>query len=924
MKSPMFHRSGGDGPRRSPRPQGGPSRKSSGPIGSFPLKNLALWVLLILIALLFMIEMSEKRNAREEISYNTFLEQIDSRNLKSVTFLERKVTGELKTETSLEVNGRAVPVKQFEALLPTDNPQLPQQIHEKDKTVQIHGRKEGSIWPTLLTYWLPAIMIIVFWLFVLRQMQAGGSTAMKFGKSKAKLLIENHPKVTFKDVAGCDEAKAELEEVIEFLKEPQKFQRLGGRIPRGALLLGPPGTGKTLLAKAVAGEAGVPFFSMSGSDFVEMFVGVGASVTGDTPVLVRRDGATRLMPIAEFVDGFYADGEADRVVPVEGAQTLGFREKDSKFKGGSKTFVDGSAWVSMRGVYRHRVSEICEIRYLGGVLRTTADHSVFVRTRDGIKPVAARDLKPGAILVNLPFKVRGACSKELGTPHTVRSHAFQVSGSSDEAAAEAPVLRLPLQEIDAETLANYRYAVAQRGAQPQAAIAAQIGVSQMTVSNWQRGRHLPQAITPDLVDVDLPDDVELSNDLLRVLGYYTAEGRVNGCVEFTFGSHETDLHADCIEVMERLFGVKAKVRPTDDNSTKITFHSAPLGRFFEKHCGTGSRAKRVPEFLWDLPREQFEAYLTGYALGDGYTTKEGKLSMTSVSHRLIQELTWLCAMHGIKAGVDIRDQGKRPIVREVLTLPYEGYVYDLCGCEHEAFFGGEKPMLLHNSRVRDLFDQGKKNAPCITGDSVITLSDGRQVTIGEMFERQVVGVRVPAMTDDFRLEDATVIGITRKPCTDLLRITTGASSIRATGNHLFPVLRGAGMEWVRADRLSEADQIAMPKGTMEPGSSRPTSPRFDCELEGGVATLPLIASALESPDILWSKIRKIERVEPVDYVYDLCLDKHHCFVANNMVVHNCIIFIDEIDAVGRHRGAGLGGGHDEREQTLNQLLVEMD
>ena len=147
--------------------------------------------------------------------------------------------------------------------------------------VLIQVRTAGVNWLSLLFTWLPLVMIFGAWLFLLRQMQAGGSAALKFGKTKAKVLLETTPKVTFKDVAGCDEAKQELQEIIEFLKEPQKFQRLGGRIPKGALLLGPPGSGKTLLAKAVAGEAGRPFFSMSGSDFVEMFVGVGASRVRD-------------------------------------------------------------------------------------------------------------------------------------------------------------------------------------------------------------------------------------------------------------------------------------------------------------------------------------------------------------------------------------------------------------------------------------------------------------------------------------------------------------------------------------------------------------------------------------------------------------------------------------------------------------------
>ena len=763
--------------------------------------------------------------------------------------------------------------------------------------------------------------------------------------------------------------------------------------------------------------------------------------------------------------------------------------------------------------------------------------------------------------------------------------------------------------------------------------------------------------------------------LLKLLGYYTAEGRENGCLEFTFGTHEPDLHDDVIAAHAR---DRSASRPncghSADNSTKIIVplrRAGPVLRTTLRH--RQPREARARACCGTFRASHFEAYLTGYALGDGYVTKEGKLSITSVSHQLIRELTWLCAMHGIPAGVREMDMpagrviknqalagdarvepdhwqdqpldGSRPRApgqtchrRSVEVKPFDGYVYDLCGCENEAFFGGEKPVLLHNSRVRDLFEQGKRNAPCLTGDTEITLSGGRQVAIRDMFERQMVGVRVPSMSEDFRLEDSTVIGITCKPSTDLFQIRTTTSSIKATGNHQFPVWRHDHMEWVRTDELQPGDHVATPRvipttserplfasllpaedvfvhsedgrrplfesianfralwrriGALSTGqggfgSSRlerhpleisegmayvcgliasdgafgapgdrtvqfvntephlhervreilesefgytprkhlnakhwetvlpqgrtaltlrdcwsthinhkllcvalralnqrvlelpedlvaawlrgvfdgdgyvrnqPTAPQItisawhstanrkirDALLRLGIPTsmsrcasegrdgnivitgtmqvrrfihriysehpqkrsalncmidelrtrdgsssrldsIPVggalrharlslgmgqrafrrghVVSAYErrlnAPSrvslqsvveemetwreardlpvtesfglvrdlahsaVLWARIESVEPIQAGQPVYDLCLDRNHNFIASRLFTHNCIIFIDEIDAVGRHRGAGLGGGHDEREQTLNQLLVEMD
>ncbi len=529
--------------RGRPTPPGPPGRRPpQRPRFSSLSKSLLLWALILFVPLLLWMQLFRpKDQQRVQIKYSEFAEQLERDNLASVTIIDKEIRGELdEGARTVTPNGSRV-YTDFRTFIPFEDPELVQRLEEKGVVVEA---QEPSInWLVQLVSWLPWVLIIALWIFFIRQMQGGGSRAFAFGKSRAKLLSADAPKVTFEDVAGADEAKQELEEIIDFLRDPKKFQRLGGRIPKGVLLLGPPGTGKTLLARAVAGEAGVPFFSMSGSDFVEMFVGVGASVTGDTPVLIRWERGVELVPIGEFVDRYYEGDEEGKVLPVFGVETLGYENRPSGFRGRLDAFGN-SQWKGVRGVYRHRVDEIYEVRYLGGTIRTTGDHSVFVRGHGGIKAKAVRDLKPGDVLVDLP-------------------------------PADLTIL-------------------------------------------WARA------------EVGMVEETLL----------------VGGDVHDPYGQLE---------------------------------HHRQSSFIFEEGSGDHSPS----------------------------------------------------------------------IVMEVVRHPYDGFVYDLCGCENEAFFGGEKPVLLHNSRVRDLFEQGKAHAPCI-------------------------------------------------------------------------------------------------------------------------------------------------------------------------------IFVDEIDAVGRHRGAGLGGGHDEREQTLNQLLVEMD
>ncbi len=253
-------------------------------------KNLALWLVISLVMILLFNMMTQKEHEQKPISYTTFLTAVEAGKVAEVTVQGSNIEGKYKDD------------KLFKTYAP-DDPSLIKDLRDKGVTIQAKPDEDRSFWFTLLVSWGPILLLIAVWIFFMRQMQSGGGKAMSFGKSKAKLLSESSQRVTFNDVAGVDEAKDELEEIVAFLKDPKKFSRLGGRIPKGVLLVGSPGTGKTLLARAIAGEAGVPFFSISGSDFVEMFVGVGASRVRDLFVQGKKNA-----PCIIFIDEIDAVG----------------------------------------------------------------------------------------------------------------------------------------------------------------------------------------------------------------------------------------------------------------------------------------------------------------------------------------------------------------------------------------------------------------------------------------------------------------------------------------------------------------------------------------------------------------------------------------------------------------------------------------
>ncbi len=232
------------------------------------LRSLLFWMVLVVVGVLIWSFSADFQTSDTARNFSEFIEQVEAGQVESVTMTGNEIVGTLKNAERF----RTYAPPQYEGLANT----------LLERGVQITAEEAtSSPWATLLYSWAPVLLIIGFWIFFMRQMQSGGNKALSFGKSRAKLSSSTQKKVTFKDVAGVDEAKEELQEIIEFLKEPQKYQKLGARIPKGVLLVGAPGTGKTLLARAVAGEASVPFFTISGSDFVEMFVGVGASRVRD-------------------------------------------------------------------------------------------------------------------------------------------------------------------------------------------------------------------------------------------------------------------------------------------------------------------------------------------------------------------------------------------------------------------------------------------------------------------------------------------------------------------------------------------------------------------------------------------------------------------------------------------------------------------
>src|SRR3989475_1399180 len=287
-------------------------------------KHIALWLVLALVFFVIFSVFSKQYRREPEVIFSEFMGAVERGDVREVVIQGHNIQGKYK-------NG-----EQFRTFEP-DDPELLKSLRDKQVKVAAKPESESPWYMALLLNWFPMLLLIGVWIFFMRQMQVGGGKAMSFGKSRAKLLTENQHKITFSDVAGVEEAKDDLQEIIAFLKDPKKFTKLGGRIPKGCLLVGPPGTGKTLLARAIAGEAGVPFFSISGSDFVEMFVGVGASRVRDLFVQGKKNA-----PCIIFID------EIDAVGRHRGAGLGG--GNDEREQTLNQLFVEMDGFESNEGV----------------------------------------------------------------------------------------------------------------------------------------------------------------------------------------------------------------------------------------------------------------------------------------------------------------------------------------------------------------------------------------------------------------------------------------------------------------------------------------------------------------------------------------------------------------------------------------------
>jgi ATP-dependent metalloprotease FtsH len=660
-------------------------------------------------------------------------------------------------------------------------------------------------------------------MFMLRQMQSGGSAAMRFGKSKARVLMESQTRVTFKDVAGCDEAKQELQEVIEFLKEPQKFQRLGGRIPKGALLLGPPGSGKTLLAKAVAGEAGVPFFSMSGSDFVEMFVGVGASRVRDLFEQGKRN--------APCLTG-------DTMITLSGGREVSIKEMFDSRMVGVKVPSMGEGFriedATVIGITRKPSTDLYEMRTTTSSVKATGNHLFPIWRGDRMEWVRTDELKAGDY---------------VATPRVIPTTPF------------APYFTSLLAHED--VLVHWKGEKAGERRPRLHEVLNEVHRNHDQVAGLSVGRGGFRSSRIDRFPL------EVTEDLAYLCGLIESDARfgARGDRSIQFVNTEPVLHERVREILQFEFDYAPPRHLNAKNYDRLL----PQGKYpvVLQDCWTSYINNRLlcdalrvlNSRVLELPPFLIGAWLRGVFDGDGCVRENASCPQIIIS-------AW--------------QRSHNALIRSALLRV--GIPTRRSSRVHAGFDGNI--VITGAESIRAFYRSVHSDHPAKAAALVNVMDSLRK------FERS---------SSRF---DSIPVGVSLKAARESIGMGQRAF---ARGHVVSAYERGI-------NNPSRASLSAVVDEMYSWSDSHGVEATAEFELVRDLA----------HSAVLWARIESINAIGAGEPVYDLCLDKNHNFLAGSVFTHNCIVFIDEIDAVGRHRGAGLGGGHDEREQTLNQLLVEMD
>jgi ATP-dependent metalloprotease FtsH len=789
------------------------------------------WLLLLTLGLCLLYWMANREPVGIPLKYGELKQILQD---PTVTFSKVKVgrseiRGDLVTRDPVSDGDTNVRYSQPVSFhVPRNGLELDDELHrmlDKHVGAAYQGEEDATAFQsvTQLIFSTLVLVALVFAGFFLVRWLSGGNSPLTFGRSRHKIYAEKDMQITFKDVAGIDEAVAELREVVDFLKTPQKYQALGGHIPKGVLLVGPPGTGKTLLAKAVAGEADVPFFSLSGSDFVEMFVGVGAARVRD----LFAQGESR----APCLTG-------DAVVTLSGGRQVTIQEIFDRQMVGVRVPAMTDDYrledATVIGITRKPCPDLYEIVTNTSVIRATGNHLFPVLTEGGLEWRRADELAEGDA-VAAPRKISTARQAPLFYDFLDPDETLVHLPGHDNHYAR-PRLCAVRDRIDS--------------LHPEVE-ALSIGPGGFASSTVQR----------------VP--LHINEDLVYVCGLIASDGcfgRADGRT-IQFVNTEPALHERLSTILQNQFGYAPKLHLNQkhyDNLLPQGKLPVALRDCCTSHIGNKllcQALRAIQGRILELPEGLIAAWLRGIFDGDGCVRVARSSPQVIISawdrdaNRLIRDALLRV---GIVAGLSPRaragSDGNIVITgRENLQTFFR--VVGSCHPRKQARLEQLASLLPERGQAASRLDA---------------------VPVGSLLKK----ARLSVGMGQRRFSGAAKVTYYERCAT-----TPSRSRLRAVVRHIQSWCDGSGLE-----PTEEVRRLA----------------------------------SLADSDILWARVRSVRRVPPVDYVYDLCLDRHHCFIANNLVVHNCIIFIDELDALGKVRGGSVLGGHDEREQTLNQLLVEMD